>query len=94
MTINNNKITYYLVEENNLLQLIEDSLRLQALINGGVSSWEWCSESNKDYLRCYAGAFLDEDEDFDWQYGFEDVAREIMQEEYKEASQTSSIRSE
>ena len=94
MKIDNNKITYYLVEENNLLQLIEDSLRLQALVNGGVDSWEWCSESNKDYLRCYAGAFLDEDEDFDWQYGFEDVAREIMKEEYKEVPFSSSTRSE
>ena len=62
---NNNKITYYLIEENNLLQFIVNSLRYQALVYGGVNSWERCSTSNKDFLSLYAIDFLDENEDFD-----------------------------
>lgn len=93
MTIDNNKITYYLVEEHNLLQLIENSLRYQALAYGGVGNWEWCGESEKDYLRLYADDFLDKDEPFDWQYEFKDVAQKMLEKNYEEMPHSSSIRS-
>lgn len=94
MIMNNNKITYYLIEENNLLQLIEDSLRYQALVYGGVDNWEWCGESEKDYLKSYVDDFLKPNEPFDWQYGFEDVAHKMLEKNYEEVPNSSSTRSE
>lgn len=38
------------VERGKLISLISDSLKLQALENGGVDNWEWYSVSLTDFL--------------------------------------------
>ena len=39
-----------LVEREKLISLISDSLKLQALENGGVDNWEWYGVSLTDFL--------------------------------------------
>ena len=39
-----------LVEREKLISLISDSLKLQALENGGVDNWGWYGESLTDFL--------------------------------------------
>lgn len=39
-----------LVEREKLISLISDSLKLQALENGGVDNWEWYGESLTNFL--------------------------------------------
>lgn len=39
-----------LIEREKLISLISDSLKLQALENGGVDNWEWYSVSLTDFL--------------------------------------------
>lgn len=39
----------YAVYENELLELIHDSMKLCALENGGVDNWEWYGASIKEF---------------------------------------------
>ena len=39
-----------LIEREKLISLISDSLKLQALENGGVDNWEWYGVSITDFL--------------------------------------------
>ena len=39
-----------LIERKKLISLISDSLKLQALENGGVDNWGWYGESLTDFL--------------------------------------------
>ena len=39
-----------LIERKKLISLISDSLKLQALENGGVDNWEWYGVSLTDFL--------------------------------------------
>ncbi|MDY5667909.1 MAG: hypothetical protein SPK43_01450 [Candidatus Onthovivens sp.] len=39
-----------LIEREKLISLISDSLKLQALENGGVDNWEWYGASITDFL--------------------------------------------
>lgn len=41
----------YIVYENELKELIHDSLKLMALENGGVDNWEWYGDSLNDFLN-------------------------------------------
>ena len=41
----------YVVYENELRELIHDSLKLMALESGGVDNWEWYSDSLNDFLN-------------------------------------------
>lgn len=41
----------YLINEEELDNLIMDSLTLQALDAGGVNSWSWYGDSVKDFLQ-------------------------------------------
>ena len=41
----------YVVYENELKELIHDSLKLMALENGGVDNWEWYGDSLNDFLN-------------------------------------------
>ena len=50
---------FFIVPESALRELIEQSNFYEALSNGGVDNWEWCYESNRDYLK------FQEVEDFD-----------------------------
>lgn len=47
------KKTYYLVEENELKNLLSDAAMLQALTNGGVGDWQWGGESCQDFVKAY-----------------------------------------
>ena len=42
---------YYIISKEHLLSLIEDSITLTALENGGVDNWEWYGESINDLLK-------------------------------------------
>lgn len=65
---------YYLVDENELKDLIISSHKMSALEGGGVDNWEWHGYSLWDYLTDYAKALdiFDEDELDD--FGFESIA--------------------
>lgn len=41
----------YVVYENELRELIHDSLKLMALENSGVDNWEWYGDSLNDFLN-------------------------------------------
>ena len=41
----------YIVYENELKELIHDSLKLMALENGGVDNWEWYDDSLNNFLN-------------------------------------------
>lgn len=62
-------IKYRLVPENELLDLLENSNKLQALENGGVDNWDWYGDSIRDYFEVCITELnleLDEDEDLDF----------------------------
>ena len=40
-----------IIEESELLELLSDSEKLNALNNGGVDNWEWYGESIKNFLE-------------------------------------------
>lgn len=42
---------YYKISEDQLVQLIEDSLRLTCLEWDGVDNWEWYMEGRHDFLK-------------------------------------------
>lgn len=41
---------YYKISEEDLVDLLESSMILNALISGGVDNWEWYSESYNECL--------------------------------------------
>ena len=60
---------YRLVPETELLDLLENSNKLQALENGGVDNWDWYGASIRDYFEACITELnleLDEDEDLDF----------------------------
>lgn len=42
---------YYKIHEDALWELLYDSLKLAALVNGGVASWEWYGMSISDFIK-------------------------------------------
>lgn len=40
----------FYIDESRLLELLETEARYIALENGGVDNWEWCGQSQEDYL--------------------------------------------
>ena len=42
---------YYIISKEHLLSLIEDSITLTALENGGVDNWEWYNGSIHNLLK-------------------------------------------
>ena len=67
----------YLVEEKDLIELLSDSLRLEALERDGVDNWSWYGEGFRDFLKEIAeenGVTLEEDSDF----SFQDAAQLII----------------
>lgn len=67
---------FYLVEKNDLLEMLESCNRFRALESGGVDNWEGYSWSLGDYL----GAWVEEaglDENYDWD--FEDMAQSDLE---------------
>lgn len=42
---------YYKISEDELRELLYDSLKLEALENGGVDNWEWYGASINDFLK-------------------------------------------
>ena len=41
---------YYLVDEEDMKDLVKSALELTALRAGGVDNWEWCGESIGDFI--------------------------------------------
>ena len=54
---------FYTIERQDLLDLIENSLKYQALEFGGVDNWSWYSDSLKHWLdfNKIEGLKIDED---------------------------------
>lgn len=50
------------ITEDELYTLIKDSLILNALENGGVDNWTWCSESLYDFAKDACDLREDDDE--------------------------------
>lgn len=77
------KKKYYLVEENNLKNLLAESAQLHALDGGGVGDWEWCGESCQDFIKTYIQEndihFEDNEDEMD--FWFENIG-EIELENY------------
>lgn len=53
---------YYKISEEELLELLVDSLRLLVLDADGVDNWEWYMEGKKDFMIENFGKDLDFDE--------------------------------
>lgn len=45
----------YQISENELIELIHDSMKLCALENGGVDSWMWYDDSIHDFEEANGG---------------------------------------
>lgn len=55
-------MTYYKISEEELLDLLADSLKLCVLDCDGVDNWEWYMEGRKDFMIENFGKDLDFDE--------------------------------
>ncbi len=66
---------YHMVKEDTLIQLVTDSLELDALKAGGVDNWEWSGASCEDDLNICAEEFNLERENLT----FRDVAKHIVE---------------
>lgn len=53
---------YYKVPEDQLTELISDSIKLSILEADGVDNWEWYMESRKDLITEYYGEDIDFEE--------------------------------
>ena len=53
---------YYKVPEDQLTELISDSIKLSILEVDGVDNWEWYMESRKDLITEYYGEDIDFEE--------------------------------
>ena len=60
-------VKYYLVPEEDLADLMTDSLTLQALECGGVDNWSWHSASIADFIEAAKADYNvpEDDDDFD-----------------------------
>ena len=58
---------YCLVPKNELVDLLYDSLKLQALECGGVDSWTWYGDSVRDFIDAAKADYNvpEDDDDFD-----------------------------
>lgn len=58
---------YCLVPKNELMDLLYDSLKLQALEVGGVDSWSWYGDSIRDFIDSAKVDYNipEDDDDFD-----------------------------
>lgn len=58
---------YCLVPKNELMDLLYDSLKLQALECGGVDSWTWYGDSVRDFIDAAKADYNvpEDDDDFD-----------------------------
>ena len=72
----------YIINEDKLISLFAASYKLQALESGGVDNWSWYSDACNDWLNEVRPADLDEDEA--WDYGFVNLAEDIIQSKFEE----------
>lgn len=58
---------YCLVPKNELMDLLYDSLKLQALECGGVDSWSWYGNSIREFIDAAKADYNvpEDDDDFD-----------------------------
>lgn len=59
-------MNYYRIDEETLLDLIEDNLKLCALENGGVDNWCWYGDSINEFLKREFPEEYESDKDFDF----------------------------
>ena len=74
----------YLVEEKDLIELLSNSLRLEALERDGVDNWLWYGEGFREFLFEIAeenSVTIDEDSE-DSDFSFQDAARLIIKLKY------------
>ena len=50
----------YIIDEQTLLELLEDSARLACLDQDGVDNWEWYLESRVEFVAEMLGVTVDE----------------------------------
>lgn len=71
----------YLIEEKDLIELLSNSLKLEALERDGVDNWSWYGEGFREFLKEIAeenSVTIDEDSDF----SFQDAAQLIIKLKY------------
>ena len=71
----------YLIEEKDLIELLSNSLRLEALERDGVDNWSWYGEGFREFLKEIAeenSVIINEDSDF----SFRDAAQLIIKLKY------------
>lgn len=72
----------FVIEEDDLVNLLTDSLELECLKSDGVDNWTWYRESYHEMVADYFDISTEEAEDKD--LTFEDVARNILIAKYRE----------
>lgn len=66
---------YYVLTQQELLSLLSDSIRLNALECGGVDNWNWYGDSIKDFM----GSWISENDlDPTWHWEIEDIAKKDL----------------
>lgn len=70
-------VKYYLVPEEDLSDLMTDSLTLQALECGGVDNWSWHSASIADFINAAKADYNVPEDDID--FDISDMAEVDMQ---------------
>lgn len=63
----------YIIDEQTLLELLQDSARLACLEWDGVDNWTWYMESHAEFVAEMLGVSVDEVREQD--LSFDDVAR-------------------
>lgn len=67
------KMKHYVIDEETLLELLQDSARLACLEWDGVDNWEWYLESRAEFVAEMLGVGPDEVQK--QHLGFDDVAK-------------------
>lgn len=67
----------YIIDEQTLLELLEDSARLACLDQDGVDNWEWYMDTRVEFVAEMLG--VDEDEVRKQGLSFDDIAKSQLQ---------------
>lgn len=70
---------YYLINEDDLKLLIEDSLILTALYQGGVDNWQWYGESIEDLIKTW---IEDNQLDSTYPWTIQDIVKSDLKQYY------------
>ena len=67
------KMKHYVIDEETLLELLQDSARLACLEWDGVHNWEWYMESRLEFVAEMLG--ISADEVYEQRLSFDDIAK-------------------